>query len=105
MRKGSSPLRRAAAHLLDQLARRLDSAYGSPESSLGNKEDPLDETVYIILSFQTDLPRVASVWTRLRSKYPTWADLDSAPLSRVVAVLREGGLHRQKARAIKRLLA
>jgi endonuclease-3 len=105
MREASAPLRRGSRALLEQLARRLDRAYGSPESDLGNKEDPLDEAIYIILSFQTDLPRLAGVWTRLRSAYPTWADVDRAPVSRVASVLREGGLHRQRARTIKQLLA
>lgn len=101
----SSPLRRGAGTLLEELGRRLERAYGSPESELGNKHDPLDEAIYIILSFQTDLRRAGTVWRRLRSAYPVWAALDSAPVSKVATVLREGGLHRQKARTIKRLLA
>jgi endonuclease-3 len=102
--KYPSPLRRGARTLLEQLDRRLDRAYGSPESELGNKDDPLDEAIYIILTFQTDLARARSIWSRLRSAYPLWAALDSARVTRVAAVLREGGLHRQKARTIKRLL-
>src|SRR5439155_21476107 len=37
--------------------------------------------------------------------YPLPAALDGAPVAKVAAVLREGGLHWQKARIIKRLLA
>jgi len=101
----SSPLLRGAGSLLERLGRHLDRAYESPESKLGNQEDPLDETIYIILSFQTDLRRLTTVWARLRSECPTWADVDQAPVSRVAAALREGGLHQQKARTIKRLLS
>lgn len=100
-----SPFRPGARELLKELDRRLDRTYGFPEAELGNKNDPLDEAIYIILSFQTDLTRVRRVWTGLRAMYPTWAALDAAPVSRVAAVLREGGLHRQKARVIKSLLA
>lgn len=103
--KSPSPLARGARRLLEELGRRLDRAYGCPESELGNKDDPLDEAIYVILSFQTDLARAGKVWTRLRLTYPQWAALDAAPVTKVAAVLREGGLHRQKARTIKRLLA
>lgn len=85
---------------LDQV---LDGAYGAPEADLDNKRDPLDEAVYIILSFQTDLDRFRRVWAELRLSFPSWENLAQAPLRRVARVLREGGLQEQKARTIKRL--
>ncbi len=42
---------------------------------------------------------------RLRAAYATWDELERAPVRTVAAVLREGGLHRQKARVIKQLLS
>lgn len=42
---------------------------------------------------------------KLREAYATWDELERAPVSAVAAVLREGGLHRQKARVIKQLLS
>ncbi len=101
----SSPLRRGARERLVTLDRLLDGAYGAPETTLGNKEDPLDEAIYIILSFQTDLARSRATWSRLRAAYPTWDALAHAPTREIAGVLREGGLYRQKARTIKRLLA
>src|SRR6266542_4404475 len=101
----ASPLRPGAREGLAALDRVLEKAYGAPEADLGNMEDPLDEAIYIILSFQTDLPRSRSRWFALRSAYPTWESLARAPLREVAKVLREGGLHRQKARTIRRLLA
>jgi endonuclease III len=83
----------------------LEAAYGTPEAELGNKADPLDEAIYIILSFQTDLTRFSSTWARLRAAYPTWEAVERAPAHDVARVLREGGLHRQKTRTIRRLLA
>lgn len=101
----SSPLKRGAAERLAQIDRTLDEFYGAPEADLGNKDNPLDEAIYIILSFQTDLARTGATWSTLRATFPTWEALARAPLPRIATVLREGGLHRQKARTIKRLLA
>jgi endonuclease III len=82
----------------------LEVAYITPEADLGNKPDPLDEAIYIILSFQTNLARFSSTWSQLRAAYPTWEAVERAPARDVARVLREGGLHRQKARTIRRLL-
>ncbi len=101
----ASPLGRGARQRLAVLDRLLEQAYGTPESELGNKDDPLDEAIYIILSFQTDLARVKETWSRLQATYPNWETLERAPLRQVASVLRGGGLHRQKARTLKRLLA
>jgi endonuclease-3 len=103
--RARSPLARDASERLVEIDRLLARAYGTPESALGNKDDPLDEAIYIILSFQTDLARSGETWGRLRAAYPTWEVLEQAPVRDIAAVLRRGGLYRQKARAIKRLLA
>jgi endonuclease III len=100
-----SPLRRGAVEHLATIDRILEATYGTPESDLGNKDDPLDEAIYIILSFQTDLARFSLTWSRLRDAYPSWDTVERAPTRRIAAVLREGGLQRQKARSIQRLLA
>ena len=95
------PPRPPGAPRLDRL---LHEAYGAPENLLGNQSDPLDEAIYIVLSFQTDLPRFKGTWRKLRFALPRWRDVEEASVDDVSAVLRSGGLHRQKARAIKRLL-
>jgi endonuclease III len=82
----------------------LEAAYGTPEAELGNKADPLDEAIYIILSFQTDLARFSLTWSRLRAAYPSWDALERATVRDAARILRGGGLHRQKARMIHRLL-
>ena len=65
-------LGRGAANRLVKIDAALDDAYGCPEGELGNQSDPLDEAVYMILTFQTDLPRSKSAWSRLRRAYPSW---------------------------------
>ena len=88
--------------LLDYL---FDAAYGAPESVLGNQSNALDEAVYIILSFQTNLERFRATWRSLRAAFPRWDDADRASVNEIADVLRAGGLHRQKAKAIKRLIS
>jgi len=87
--------------LLDGL---LDAAYGAPEALLGNQPKALDEVVYIILSFQTDLARFRETWRSLRSAFPQWEDAERASVDEIAQVLQAGGLHHQKAKIIKRLL-
>jgi endonuclease III len=101
----ASPLRPGAAERLAHIDAVLEVAYGTPEAELGNKPDPLDEAIYIILSFQTDLARFSSTWSGLRAAYPSWDALERAAARDVARVLRDGGLHRQKTRTIRRLLA
>lgn len=96
-----SPGGRERLLLLDDL---LDAAYGAPEALLGNQPDALDEAIYIILSFQTDLARFRETWRNLRSAFPRWEDADQASVDEIAEVLRSGGLHHQKAKIIKRLL-
>lgn len=87
--------------LLDYL---LDAEYGAPESVLGNQPNGLDEAVYIILSFQTDLRRFRRTWKSLRAAFPRWDDIDRASVNEIAEVLHAGGLHLQKAKAIKQLI-
>ncbi|MCK6557124.1 hypothetical protein L6Q96_21480 [Candidatus Binatia bacterium] len=103
--RAASPLRPGAVERLADIDVVLDAAYGTPEAELGNKPDPLDEAIYIILSFQTDLARFSSTWSGLRTAYPSWDALEHAAARDVARILRDGGLHRQKTRTIRRLLA
>lgn len=90
---------------LAQIDAVLQTSYGAPEADLDNKPDPLDEAIYIILSFQTDLARFTSTWSRLRATYPSWEALERAGSREIAETLRDGGLHKQKTRTIRRLLA
>lgn len=103
--KSLAPLRRRVTDQLVELSELLDRAYEAPEGDLGNKPDPLDEAIYITLTLQTDLRRATMTWARLRAAFPTWDQLATARTARVASVLREGGLHRRKARTIKQLVA
>ncbi len=97
-------LHRGARSAIEQLDLLLDDAYGAPEADLDNKDDPLDEAVYIVLSFQTNLERLKLVWEKLRSTFPDWEHVAKAPLCHVAEAIRIGGLQEQKARTIRKLL-
>ena len=101
----ASSLRPGAAARLMEIDKVLERAYGTPERSLGNKDDPLDEAIYIILSFQTDVARAGTTWSNLREAYSTWDAVEHAQVNSIAAVLREGGLQYQKARTIQHLLS
>ena len=97
-----APRGRERLILLDKI---LDSEYGAPEALLGNQLNVLDEVIYIILSFQTNLLRFQETWRSLRSAFPRWEDANLATADEIAGVLRAGGLHRQKAKSIKRVLS
>lgn len=86
-----------------ELDSNLDVAYGAQEVALSNKTNPLDEAIYIILSFQTNLDRFKETWQHLRSAFRQWEDVECATVDQIDRVLKVGGLHQQKARIIKRL--
>lgn len=100
----ATPLTCGASGRLARIDARLESANATPEAELGNQRHPLDEAIYIILSFQTDLSRLGTTWSGLRAAYPSWRALGRADARDVAHVLRHGRLHRQKARSIRRLL-
>ena len=102
--KSTSSLHVGALRRLAAIDRQLNRTHHTPIESLGNKADPLDEAIYIILSFQTDVPRAMEMWSRLRRAFGSWESVERARVSQIAATLREGGLHRQKARTIRALL-
>lgn len=54
------PLLRSAADRLVQTDAVFEAAYDTPEAKLGNKDDPLDEAIYIIFSLQSASRRTRS---------------------------------------------
>lgn len=87
---------------MSRLATLLEERYRTPD--LGNLRDPLDETIFILLTYQTTLERARLVWAALKLKFPTWAGvLDASPASLEV-VLEPSGFHRARGGLIRRLL-
>lgn len=91
---------RRRAHLVTAL---LHEAYGSPRHD--NKDDPLDELVFIVLSQMTTRQSYGRVYDRLRTTYPSWEALLDLPLAELKEAIRDAGLINQKAPRIKAVLA
>src|SRR5256885_13800064 len=89
-----------------RIAAKMSRAYsGSAGADLGNVLDPLDEAAYILLTFQTDIPRARLVWSALRSRFPCWTSVMAAPEREIADILRPSGLHVARARLLRALLA
>jgi len=88
---------------IERIAELLEVRYRSAD--LGNiADDVLAETVYILLSLNTHEAIYRRVFEDLRAKYPAWLDMMSAPTTDLEALLRVGGLQRQRADKVKKLL-
>jgi DNA (cytosine-5)-methyltransferase 1 len=91
-----------AAGVVERISELLEVTYRSAD--LGNLEDPLAETVYILLSKKTQEAMYQELFGELRRVFPTWLDLLRAPRVAVEEVLRPGGLYAQRAAQIQGLL-
>jgi endonuclease III len=77
----------------------LHATYGSPRH--GNKDDPLDELVFILLSQMTTQPSFNRVFDRLKGACPRWETLLGIRLARLKAIIKDAGLSGQKAPRLK----
>jgi len=80
---------------------KLREVYGTPD--LGNKRDPLDELVFIVLSQMTTGPSFSRVFDRLKEA-ASWETVLEARLPRLKALIRDAGLSGQKAPRIRAIL-
>lgn len=81
----------------------LHEAYGSPRHD--NKDDPLDELVFIVLSQMTTRQSYGRVYDRLKAEYPSWEAVLELPIDELKAAIKDAGLINQKAPRIKAILA
>lgn len=89
--------------ILERIDELLEARYRSAD--LGNFNDPLSETVYILLSQQTQELVYRRLFVELRRRYPQWLDVLAAPEAEIAELLQAGGFFRQRAGKLKRLLA
>lgn len=95
--------RLAERDLLERIDELLEATYRSAD--LGNLDDPLAETVYILTSQQTRESVYRRVFTDLRRAFPTWRDCLHAPLRTLEKVMEPAGFQRRRARQLRDLLA
>jgi DNA (cytosine-5)-methyltransferase 1 len=83
---------------LREVARILAALYGTPD--LGNKKDPTDELVYIILARHTREGAYQQAFDLLKQRFPRWDDLLDAPRKEVEKCVYSGGLSGKKTAAL-----
>jgi DNA (cytosine-5)-methyltransferase 1 len=83
---------------LREVARILAILYGSP--NLGNKADPTDELVYILLARHTREGAYQQSFEALKKRFATWDELLDAPRDEVERLVYSGGLSGKKTVAL-----
>jgi DNA (cytosine-5)-methyltransferase 1 len=83
---------------LREIARIMALLHGTPD--LGNKKDPVDEMVYIILSRKTREDAYQSAFTALKGRFATWDELLTAERQEVEGLLSSSGLAEKKTSSI-----
>lgn len=79
----------------------LERGYGNPTH--GNKSNPLDELVYIILSTRTRDEIYRATFRTLKAAFPTWNSVQDRDLKRIEQLLQPAGLGRLKAQQLVRI--
>lgn len=85
------------------LSNRLSGIYGNPRHH--NKDDPIDELVFIVLSSKTSEKSYLGTYDSLKKSFPEWKDLLKAPSPDVMRLLRSGGLSKKKEEWIRQILS
>lgn len=80
----------------------LVARYGLPRH--GNKSNPLDEVVYILLSSQTDEAKYQKAYSNLKGAFASWKTIKSGDEIRIARILEPAGLSKVKASRIVSIL-
>lgn len=88
--------------IIERVDELLEVTYRSAD--LGNLDDVLSETIYILLSLNTQELVYQQVFAELRTRYPRWLDCVDAQLPELAELLRPGGLQEQRAGYVHDLL-
>jgi endonuclease III len=87
---------------LAQVSHILEKTYGNPRHH--NKDNPLDELVFILLSAKTTERSYLRTYEALHSRFPNWfAALDEPP-GAIARVIVGGGLSKKKEEQLRKLL-
>jgi endonuclease III len=81
----------------------LDALY--PVCNLGNKSNPVDELVYIMLSRRAREQQYQAIYSQLKQTYRSWDSVLKASESELARLLQPLGLAQQRSRSIKAVLA
>lgn len=85
---------RPSPKLVHKICEALDDNY--PYSRLGNKRNPLDEYLYIILSLRTHGKGTSSSYKAFKKRFKSWPEVEKAGKGEIEEAIRSGGLAAQK---------
>ena len=88
----------AKAEMTEKIVYFLRDRYKNIE--LGNKEDPLDELIFILLTVKTDYRHYESIWKAFKKRFPSWERVIESDINDVATVILSGGMQNQKATRI-----
>jgi DNA (cytosine-5)-methyltransferase 1 len=80
----------------------LAAQYKSP--ILGNKTDPLDELIFILLSEKTDETKYVKAFENLKARFPQWSQLLTARSSAIEHEIGIAGMGKRRSALLKRML-
>lgn len=83
---------------LGEAINRLQAKYGNPNH--GNKANPLNEYLYIILSTKTTFHSFKKTYKNFKKKYPKWTDVLNTNIKDIESCIQNGGLGKTKAKFI-----
>jgi endonuclease III len=86
-----------------QAFRVLDETF--PEDRLGNKVNPLDELIYIMLSRRAHERQYQKGYDVLRRRFRPWGKILEADIGELQEILRPLGLATQRAKALREVLS
>lgn len=95
------------ATLLSRVNQRLLKAYGKPSRSplpLDNKEDPLDEVIYITLTQRTHGAGSSQAYENLKRRFPKWRRISESSAEYVYSAVEPSGLAPLKTKRIVRIV-
>jgi endonuclease III len=95
-------MRCVATSLFSRAYEKLTASY--PYDSLGNKANPLDELLYIVLSLRTHESGFRAAYSGFKRAFPAWAMACKASRRQIAGAIAAGGLAKQKAFRIKAAL-
>lgn len=98
IKRPSPPRQSETQHQFERFFEILDQSY--PDHRLGNKRNPLDELVFILLSRRAKERQYVAAYLALRRSYRPWESLLNAIPEEVEKILRPAGLARQRTKAI-----
>lgn len=80
---------------IEVVAERVRERFGVP--TLGNKKNPLDELIYIVLSSRTPPASYQAAYQTIRRAFASWELLADATIEEITEAIAVGGLQRKKA--------